>query len=46
MVSCDARTFARDAALLLAGGFLVQDIVAVDQFTQSTHIEIAATFQR
>jgi 23S rRNA (uracil1939-C5)-methyltransferase len=46
MVSCDARTFARDAALLLAGGFVVQDIVAVDQFTQSTHIEIAATFQR
>jgi 23S rRNA (uracil1939-C5)-methyltransferase len=46
MVACDARTFARDAALLVSGGFTLSDLVAVDQFTQSTHIEIAATFQR
>lgn len=46
MVACDARTFARDAAILVGGGFAVSDLVAVDQFTQSTHIEIAATFQR
>jgi 23S rRNA (uracil1939-C5)-methyltransferase len=46
MVACDARNFARDAALLIAGGYTMSDLVAVDQFTQSTHIEIAATFRR
>ncbi len=46
MVACDARTFARDAGLLVEGGFSLSDLVAVDQFTQSTHIEIAATFSR
>ena len=46
MVACDVRTFARDAAILIGGGFAMSDLVAVDQFTQSTHIEIAATFRR
>ena len=46
MVACDARTFARDAAILVAGGYKVGGIVAVDQFTQSAHVEIAATFDR
>lgn len=46
MVACDARTFARDAAILVAGGYEVGAIVAVDQFAQSTHVEIAATFRR
>lgn len=46
MIACDARTFARDAAILVAGGYAMSDLVAVDQFTQSTHVEIAATFQR
>lgn len=46
MVACDARTFARDAAILVAGGYEMGEIVAVDQFTQSTHVEIAATFRR
>ncbi|MDB5613690.1 MAG: class SAM-dependent methyltransferase [Devosia sp.] len=46
MVACDARNFARDAAILIAGGYTMSDLVAVDQFTQSTHIEIAATFRR
>lgn len=46
MVACDARTFARDAAILVAGGYGMSDLVAVDQFTQSTHVEIAATFRR
>ncbi len=46
MVACDARTFARDAAILVAGGYKVGGIVAVDQFTQSAHVEIAATFTR
>lgn len=46
MVACDPRTFARDAAILIGGGYAMSNLVAVDQFTQSTHIEIAATFQR
>ncbi len=46
MAACDPRTFARDAAILVAGGYTMSDLVAVDQFTQSTHIEMAATFRR
>ncbi len=46
MVACDARTFARDAATLAKAGFSLEDLVAVDQFTQSTHVEIASTFRR
>jgi 23S rRNA (uracil1939-C5)-methyltransferase len=46
MVACDARSFARDAAILIAGGYTMSDLVALDQFVHSTHIEIAATFRR
>lgn len=46
MVACDARSFARDAALLVKAGFAMSNLVAVDQFVWSAHIEIAATFRR
>lgn len=46
MIACDAKSFARDAAILVKAGFALSDLVAVDQFTYSTHIEIAARFQR
>lgn len=46
MIACDAKTFARDAAILIAGGYKLADLRAVDQFVHSTHIEIAATFKR
>lgn len=46
MIACDARSFARDAAILAKADFALADLMAVDQFTHSTHIEIAATFQR
>ena len=46
MVACDPRTFARDAALLVQAGFSLSDLVAVDQFAWSTHVELAATFRR
>lgn len=46
MIACDARSFARDAAILAKAGFSLSNLWAVDQFTYSTHIEIAATFQR
>jgi len=46
MVACDPRTFARDAGMLVKAGYAMNDLVAVDQFVHSTHIEIAATFRR
>lgn len=46
MVACDPRTFARDAAILVQAGFRLSDLIAVDQFAYSTHVEVAATFRR
>ncbi len=45
-VSCDAGSFARDAAILISGGYTLSNLVAVDQFKWSPHIEIIATFTR
>ncbi|MHA6299594.1 class I SAM-dependent RNA methyltransferase [Devosia sp. CAU 1758] len=46
IVACDPRSFARDAAMLVQAGFILGDLLAVDQFAWSTHIELAATFRR
>lgn len=46
MIACDPSSFARDAALLVQAGFMLSDLVAVDQFAWSVHIELAATFSR
>lgn len=45
-VSCDAATFARDARILLDGGFRLDWVQPVDQFLWSGHVEIAARFSR
>ena len=45
-VSCNPATLARDARLLLDGGYRLQSIVAVDQFLYSAHIEVIATFRK
>lgn len=45
-VSCNAQSFARDAALLINGGFTAQRIAPVDQFRYAPHIEIVAVFSR
>jgi 23S rRNA (uracil1939-C5)-methyltransferase len=45
-VSCNAQTFARDAAILVAGGYMLERITPVDQFRQSPHVEIAGIFRR
>ena len=45
-VSCNAQTFARDAKILVDGGFRVERITPVDQFRHSAHIEVVAVFQR
>jgi 23S rRNA (uracil1939-C5)-methyltransferase len=45
-ISCDPATFARDAAILIEGGFKLAEIVAFDQFRFTSHVEIAAKFTR
>ncbi|RAI42956.1 class I SAM-dependent RNA methyltransferase [Rhodoplanes roseus] len=45
-VSCNSATFARDAALLIAGGYRLTDVTPVDQFRYSYHVEIVAKFSR
>jgi 23S rRNA (uracil1939-C5)-methyltransferase len=46
MVSCDAGTFARDAAALVAGGFVPERVTPVDQFKWSAHVEVVGVFGR
>ena len=45
-VSCDAGSFARDAEILLEGGYALKRVTAVDQFKWSSHVEIVALFTR
>lgn len=45
-VSCDAGTFARDAAILIDGGYRLHSVTPVDQFRWSTHVEIVGVFDR
>lgn len=45
-VSCDVGSFARDAAILLEGGYALKRVTAVDQFKWSSHVEIVAVFTR
>ncbi len=45
-VSCDAETFARDAKILIDGGYRLEVVTPVDQFRYSPHIEIVARFRK
>jgi 23S rRNA (uracil1939-C5)-methyltransferase len=45
-VSCDAMTFARDARILVDGGYRLAAVTPVDQFRYSHHVEIVAKFAR
>jgi 23S rRNA (uracil1939-C5)-methyltransferase len=44
-VSCDAGTFARDAGILIAGGYRLERVVPVDQFKYSAHLELVGFFR-
>lgn len=44
--SCEPATFARDAAVLVAGGWRLAALEAVDQFLFAPDIELAAAFLR
>lgn len=45
-VSCDAASFARDAAILVQGGYRPGPVTPIDQFLWSTHIELVGGFHR
>jgi 23S rRNA (uracil1939-C5)-methyltransferase len=45
-VSCDANTFARDAKILVSGGYRLAAVTPIDQFRYSHHVEIVARFAR
>jgi 23S rRNA (uracil1939-C5)-methyltransferase len=45
-ISCNAASFARDARILIDGGFQVESVTPLDQFRFSAHVEIAAVFRR
>jgi 23S rRNA (uracil1939-C5)-methyltransferase len=45
-ISCNAATFARDARILIDGGFHIDSVTPLDQFRFSAHVEIAAVFRR
>ena len=46
MVSCNPATFARDARILVAGGWALKYVTPVDQFLYSAHLELVAVFSR
>ena len=45
-VSCNAATFARDARILLDGGYRLEAVTPVDQFRHTAHVELVARFKR
>jgi 23S rRNA (uracil1939-C5)-methyltransferase len=45
-VSCNPATFARDARMLVDGGWQLKWVQPVGQFRWSTHVELAARFSR
>lgn len=46
MISCNPVSFARDAHLLIEGGYQLDWVQPVDQFRWSTHVELAARLSR
>jgi len=45
-VSCNVATFARDARILLDGGYRMETVTPVDQFRHTPHVELVARFSR
>ena len=45
-VSCNPRTFSRDAKILVDSGFKIDWVQPIDQFLWSSHIELVAQFSR
>jgi 23S rRNA (uracil1939-C5)-methyltransferase len=45
-VSCNAATFARDAKILVDGGYRLEAVTPVDQFRHTPHVELVARLSR
>jgi 23S rRNA (uracil1939-C5)-methyltransferase len=45
-VSCNPATFARDARILIDGGYRLTQVTPVDQFRYSAHVELVGRFER
>jgi 23S rRNA (uracil1939-C5)-methyltransferase len=45
-VSCNVATFARDARMLIDGGYRIEGVTPVDQFRHTPHVELVARFSR
>jgi 23S rRNA (uracil1939-C5)-methyltransferase len=45
-VSCNVATFARDARILIDGGYKIDGVTPVDQFRHTPHVELVARFAR
>ena len=44
-VSCNVATFARDARILIDGGYQIEGVTPVDQFRHTPHVELVARFK-
>jgi 23S rRNA (uracil1939-C5)-methyltransferase len=45
-VSCDPRSFTRDATILMSGGYKLDGVTPVDQFAWSPHVEVVGVFRK
>lgn len=45
-VSCNPASFARDARILVDGGYRLDSVQVIDQFTFSHHVELVAAFSK
>jgi 23S rRNA (uracil1939-C5)-methyltransferase len=45
-VSCNPGTLARDARILVDGGYVLESVTPIDQFLFSAHVEAVAVFKR
>jgi 23S rRNA (uracil1939-C5)-methyltransferase len=45
-VSCNVTTFARDAKILIDGGYRIDSVTPVDQFRHTPHVELVTRFRR
>ncbi len=45
-VSCDPVTLARDAEILIGGGYRLETVTPVDQFKWTSHVETVAVFKK
>ncbi|MBT4005714.1 MAG: class I SAM-dependent RNA methyltransferase [Rhodospirillales bacterium] len=45
-VSCNPESFARDARILIDGGYVLERVMPVDQFVWTRHLELVGVFRR